>query len=69
MIDIPRKKNSSHCSFDVFDCKNNKVLALGVVDKQFVYHPNETFNKTSNLLESKAIKRAIEQLKDFKDNN
>lgn len=62
----PIKKNSAHCSFDVFDYKHNKVQALGVADKQSVYHPNGTFNKTSNMLESEAMKRAIEQLKDIK---
>lgn len=42
-------------------------MALGVVDKKSKYHPNETFDKTSNLLESEAMKRAIEQLKDYKE--
>lgn len=42
-------------------------MALGVVEKKPKYHPNETFDKTSNLLESEAMKGAIEQLKDYKN--
>ena len=64
----PIKKNSPHCTFDVIDCYSNKILGLGVVDKLSYYHPNETFNQTSNMLESEAMRRAIAQLQEIKEN-
>lgn len=63
----PVKKYSSYCSYDIIDCKTNKILALGSVDKQSYYHPQESFNQTSNLLESEAMRRAIEQLRECKN--
>lgn len=62
----PIRRNSSHCSFDIIDIENNKIIALGIVDKASIYHPDETFNDTSNLLESEAMRRAIDQLGDYK---
>ena len=45
----PIRRNSSHCTFDIFDINPNKMLALGSVDKQSEMHPEETFNKSSNI--------------------
>lgn len=62
----PIRRNSSHCSFDIIDIETNKIIAIGIVDKNSVYHPNETFMDTSNMLESEAMKRAIAQLGESK---
>lgn len=58
----PIRRNSSHCTFDIFDVNSNKLLALGSVDKQSARHPEETFNQSSNMLESEALRRAIDQI-------
>lgn len=63
----PLRRNSWHCSFDIIDISTNKILALGIVDKKSKFHPDETFDGTSNLLESEAMARAIKQLNDIKN--
>lgn len=63
----PLRSNSWHCSFDVIDIKTKKVLAIGIVDKPSSFHPGETFERASNLLETEAMKRAIQQLSDIKN--
>lgn len=44
------------------DTKNNKIVGFGCADKQGYYHPEETFAKSSNLLESEAFRRLLDQL-------
>ena len=58
----PIRRNSSHCTFDIINVNSNKLLALGSVDKQSAMHPEETFNQSSNMLESEAFRRAIYQI-------
>lgn len=62
----PIRRNSPHCSFDIINIATNKIISLGIADKQSSFHPEETFSGTSNLLESLAMKRAIEKLGEFK---
>lgn len=38
------------------------------MDKQSIFHPDEKFNMASNRMESEAIKRAINQLGETKNN-
>lgn len=62
----PIRPNASHCSFDIIDIETNEIIAIGIVDKNSVYHPDETFMDTSNLLESEALQRAIDQFRECK---
>lgn len=62
----PIRRNSSHCSFDIIDIKTGKIISLGIVDKLSKYHEDETLEGCSNLLESEAMKRAIEYLGNHK---
>lgn len=64
----PIRRNASHCSFDIIDCHRNKILSLGTVDKQSIFHPDEKFKLASNMMESEAMKRAINQLGETKNN-
>ena len=58
----PTRRNSSSCSVDIIDIETSKIVAFGVVNKKSTYHPEETFTQTSNLMETEALKRAVEQL-------
>lgn len=57
----PIRRNSLHCTFDIINTQSNKVIALGVVDKQSTHHPDETFTSTSNMLETEAMNRALKK--------
>ena len=63
----PIRRNSSHCTVDIIDNKTGKVLALGTVDKTSTFHPNETFNDTSNMMETEALRRALSQFETFEN--
>lgn len=56
------RRNSPHCTYDIIDSSSNKIVAFGVADKKSFFHPNETFSKSSNLLESEAMRRALSQI-------
>lgn len=58
----PNRRNASHCSVDFIDQGTKKIVALGIVDKKSSYHPDEDFELSSNLLESKATERGVEHL-------
>lgn len=61
------RQNASHCTIDAIDTKSNKILALAVVDKKYYFHPKESFDKTSNLMESEAMRRLLKQLGYYKN--
>ena len=61
----PTRRNSSSCSVDIIDNETSKIVAFGVVNKKSTYHPEETFTQTSNLMETEALKRAVEQFEDL----
>ena len=58
----PIRRNASHCSFDIINTDTNKVVALGIVDKKSFHHPEEDFQLTSNMMETEAMKRALNQI-------
>ena len=41
--------------------KVGKIVALGVVDKKSSYHPEESFESSSNMMETEALERALNQ--------
>ena len=61
----PTRRNSSHCSLDVIDNSSGRVLSLGIVDKRSKLHPSEEFTDTSNMMETEALKRALESFESF----
>lgn len=63
----PIRRNASHCSFDIINTDTYKVVALGIVDKISFYHPEEDFELTSNMLETEAMKRALNQITPYKE--
>ena len=63
----PTRRNSSHCTLDIIDLESGKVLALGIVDKQSTYHPNEEFTGSSNMMETAALKRALQSFESFEN--
>lgn len=63
----PTRRNSSHCTLDIIDLKTGKVLALGIVDKQSSYHPDEKFTGSSNMMETAALQRAFQSFESFQN--
>lgn len=63
----PIRRNASHCSFDIINTDTYKVVALGIVDKKSFYHLEEDFELTSNMLETEAMKRALNQISPYKE--
>ena len=61
----PTRRNSSHCTVDIIDIETGKVVALGIVDKASNFHPDESFNDTSNMMETEALRRALAQFQTF----
>lgn len=60
------RRNSPHCTYDGIESGNHKIVAFSVANKQGFCHPEEIFDKSSNILESEAMRRALNQIK-FKD--